>query len=123
MEHLSSLERIENYRRLIGAPHLSYEADWLFGHWEIGKSYKKANTYHGGFRGNFVKRVDVLYPDRDSVSRRRRASRGRTADLRSHDRASGDCCKVSLHRPNMDADTADDDDLKGQEGQRPSIGT
>ena len=70
MKQLSPLERIENYRRIFKGPaYLLYEpeTDWIVGHWEIGNSYKKANGYHGGLQGNFLKRIDALYPDRQRV--------------------------------------------------------
>jgi len=64
---LSPLERIENYRRIIGPAHLAYEAGWLSGHWLIGNSYRKANGYYGGYQGNLLKSVAALFPDRGRV--------------------------------------------------------
>ena len=64
---LSPLERIENYRRIIGPAHLTYEAGWLSDLWLIGNSYRKANGYYGGYQGNLLKRVAALFPDRGRV--------------------------------------------------------
>jgi hypothetical protein len=60
-------ERIENYRHKIGVPYLGYENGWTYGTWFMGNSYEKRNDYYGGFQGNFLKRIDALFPDRRRV--------------------------------------------------------
>lgn len=67
MQDLSWPERIENYRRLIGVPHLSFESGWVAGFWVIGNNYRKRTGYYGAFQGNFLRRIDALFPDRRRV--------------------------------------------------------
>jgi hypothetical protein len=67
MPDLSWPERIESYRRTIGVPYLSYENGWLTGFWKIGNSYRKHTGYHGGYQGNYLKRIAALFPDRGPV--------------------------------------------------------
>jgi hypothetical protein len=64
---LSWPERIENYRRCIGTPYLGHENGWTYGTWFVGNSYQKKADYYGGFQGNFLKRIDALFPDRRRV--------------------------------------------------------
>jgi hypothetical protein len=64
---LSWPERIENYRRLIGTPHLHYEDGWCTGTWVLGNSYGKKTDYYGAYQGNFLKRIAALFPDRRRV--------------------------------------------------------
>jgi hypothetical protein len=56
-------ERIENYRRMLDVPYLSYENGWTYGTWLMGNCYRKANNHYGGFQGNFLRRIAVLFPD------------------------------------------------------------
>jgi len=60
-------ERIANYRRRIGTPYLDHEGDWTYGTWFVGNSYRKKTDYYGGFQGNFLRRIDALFPDRKRV--------------------------------------------------------
>ena len=60
-------ERIENYRDKIGVPYLGHENGWTYGTWFMGNSYEKKTDYYGGFQGNFLKRIDALFPDRKRV--------------------------------------------------------
>jgi len=62
-------ERIESYKRKLGTPYsyLSFQGTWCIGTWFMGNSYEKSNKYYGGFQGNFLKRIDALFPDRGKV--------------------------------------------------------
>jgi hypothetical protein len=60
-------DRIANYRRLIGTPHLHYEDGWCTGTWVLGNSYGKKSDYYGAYQGNFLKRIAALFPDRRRV--------------------------------------------------------
>ena len=62
-------ERIESYKRKLGTPYsyLSFQGTWCIGTWFMGNSYEKSNGYYGGFQGNFLKRIDALFPDRGRV--------------------------------------------------------
>jgi len=33
----------------------------------MGNSYQKRNDFYGGYQGNFLKRIDALFPDRKNV--------------------------------------------------------
>jgi hypothetical protein len=60
-------DRIANYERRIGPSFLAYQAGWCAGTWLMGNSYETANDHYGGFQGNFLKRIDALFPDRGRV--------------------------------------------------------
>jgi hypothetical protein len=58
-------ERIENYSRTMRrSAYLTIEHGWVYGMWIIGNSYKKRNSYYGGYQGDFLKRIAALFPDK-----------------------------------------------------------
>jgi hypothetical protein len=60
--------RITNYERELKRPsYLACQADWTFGMWLIGNSYKKRTTLYGAFQGDILKRIATLHPDRERV--------------------------------------------------------
>ena len=58
-------------------PHLSYEDGWCTGVWVMGNSYGKKTDYYGAYQGNFLKRIDALFPDRGRVRGHHHAAAGR----------------------------------------------
>jgi hypothetical protein len=64
LEPLTWPQRIENYRREIGVPYLAYENGWTFGTWFMGNNYQKRSDIYGGYQGNILRRMHVVFPDR-----------------------------------------------------------
>jgi hypothetical protein len=60
-------DRINNYKKVIGPAYLAQENGWVFGTWIMGNTYAKRNDFYGGYQGNFLKRIDALFPDRKRV--------------------------------------------------------
>jgi hypothetical protein len=61
-------DRKASYERKIKMPSfISIEGDWVYGMWVMGNSYEKRTDHYGGFQGNFLRRIDGLFPDRGHV--------------------------------------------------------
>jgi hypothetical protein len=63
-------QRIEHYRQAFQRePYLTYvdgERPWLYGVWRQG-SFAVKSGYYGGYPGDYLKRIKVLFPDRRRI--------------------------------------------------------
>jgi hypothetical protein len=102
-------ERIENYRKKIGEPYLTCANGWTVGTWFLGNSYEKKSSYYGAYQGNYLRRIDALFPDRREVlhlfSGRVDVSAfpGKTLDIKAelnpdHCTGAEECAGVPLHQ-------------------------
>jgi hypothetical protein len=65
---LTWLERIAHYEQVMRQPaYMWTQGRWAMGVWFLGNQHRKKNDYHGGYQGNYLKRIAALFPDKVSV--------------------------------------------------------